>query len=238
MHHGLVGSSDLGPMWSDAAEELGVRLLAAARPGYGHSDAVDMNAIGDWAGLLQPVLDHHGWTRFATVGISAGAPYAYALAARLGSRVSRVAIVSGLPAVHKPDVLALYPKDARAAFARYAAASRREVAAEMRTVLEALRHQFAADDPVQAAFDASLVQDVAGPGREAWLQMRPWGFSLRAVRCPVRMFQAEDDTMVPFRAVVATARRLPEAQIIARCTGGHRLDESVVRAALTFVAEA
>lgn len=224
-------------MWLDAAATAGVELLAVARPGYAESAAVEMRAVADWPSLLGPLLDTLGWARFAAIGISAGAPYAYALAALWSGRVTGVAICSGLPAVCEPEVLAHYPEDGREAYARYARASREEVAEEMRGFIEGVRAQFPADHPMQRSFDASLGNGVVGPAREAQLQIRPWGFALSEVSCPVRLFHARDDSMAPFAAVAATVERLPAAEIVPRETGGHMFDEDTVRAAVAFVAE-
>ena len=78
--HGLVGS-----ICSEGMEEslcgLPMRVIALARPGYGDSDYFDMDCVADWGRLLTEFWDHLGLQSFDIVGISAGAPYAYSLAA-------------------------------------------------------------------------------------------------------------------------------------------------------------
>ena len=80
LFHGLVGS-----ICSEGMEEslcgLPVRVIALARPGYGASDYFDMDCVADWGRLLAEFWDHLELWSFDIVGISAGAPYAYSLAA-------------------------------------------------------------------------------------------------------------------------------------------------------------
>ena len=106
--HGLVGS-----ICSEGMEEslcgLPMRVIALARPGYGDSDYFDMDCVADWGRLLTEFWDHLGLQSFDIVGISAGAPYAYSLAALYPDRIGTVYINSGIPAVRFPNVLAQYP---------------------------------------------------------------------------------------------------------------------------------
>ena len=101
LFHGLVGS-----ICSEGMEEslcgLPVRVIALARPGYGASDYFDMDCVADWGRLLAEFWDHLGLQSFDIVGISAGAPYAYSLAALYPDRIGTVYINSGIPAVCFP----------------------------------------------------------------------------------------------------------------------------------------
>ena len=78
--HGLVGSICSEGMEGSLCG-LPMRVIALARPGYGDSDYFDMDCVADWGRLLTEFWDHLGLQSFDIVGISAGAPYAYSLAA-------------------------------------------------------------------------------------------------------------------------------------------------------------
>ena len=78
--HGLVGSICSEGM-EDLLSKLPLRVIALARPGYGASDYFDMGCIADWGRLMAGFWDYLKLQRFDIVGISAGAPYAYSLAA-------------------------------------------------------------------------------------------------------------------------------------------------------------
>ena len=124
--HGLVGS-----ICSEGMEEslcgLPVRVIALARPGYGASDYFDMDCVADWGRLLTEFWDHLGLQSFDIVGISAGAPYAYSLAALYPDRIGTVYINSGIPAVCFPNILAQYPAQEAALYHAFRGMSRQEV---------------------------------------------------------------------------------------------------------------
>jgi pimeloyl-ACP methyl ester carboxylesterase len=56
--------------------DLGVRLIAADRPGFGGSDDQPGRSIGDWATDVAALADHLGRPCFTLRGVSAGDPYA------------------------------------------------------------------------------------------------------------------------------------------------------------------
>lgn len=89
--HGLVGSICSEGMEGSLCG-LPMRVIALARPGYGDSDYFDMDCVADWGRLLTEFWDHLGLQSFDIVGISAGAPYAYSLAALYPDRIGTVYI--------------------------------------------------------------------------------------------------------------------------------------------------
>ena len=147
--------------------------------------------------------------------MSAGAPYAYACAAGMPESVRRVAILSGVPFIHAPDVLAAYPPEGQAAYARYATADTAELRSEFRAFCQQAVVQVTQQGEISAermskALNAVLHYDAAGPAREAWLQALGWGFGPCAIQCPVDVWHFEADPMVPFEAVQRSANQLPD----------------------------
>jgi pimeloyl-ACP methyl ester carboxylesterase len=76
------------------ARRLGLRLIAPDRPGYGLTPMDAAPSLTKRAGWLHDFADAFGLGRFGILGISGGAPYSVALAARLGSRIVGLALVS------------------------------------------------------------------------------------------------------------------------------------------------
>lgn len=84
-----------------AAEELGIRLIVADRPGYGSSDYYSARELCDWPADVGLIADFLEIERFGVWGISAGGPHALAAAAFLPDRVSRVALAASVaPRIH------------------------------------------------------------------------------------------------------------------------------------------
>lgn len=236
-HHGLLGGVGISPVWDEMAAEANVEILTVARPGYGSSTPLGMAAISDWPALMSPLLDHLGWSKFDVVGVSAGAAYAYALAVVWPNRVRQVGICSGVSHVADPAVLALYTEAARNEYARFRSGALEEIAGRMQSFFEDFRRPLPEGHHWHSAIDASLAHGAAGPAREAQLQVRPWGFDLRDIRQPVRLWHAREDEMVPFAAAQATADKLVDATLHVQSEPQHMPSEATGRELFAYLRE-
>ncbi len=226
VHHGLIGDATLGPAWAPLGETLGLEWIVVERPGYGRTPPRRMDRVADWPGMVEPVLHALGVSgRFDAVGISAGAPYAYALAAVTPERVGRVCILSGVPFVGAPGVLAAYPAAAQAAYARYASSDETALRPEFRAFCEGIADRLGDNEQLSAALAPILAHDTAGPAREARLQAQDWGFDQRAIACKVDLWHAEADEMVPFAAARLSADGLANASWHTQAEPSHLASE-------------
>jgi pimeloyl-ACP methyl ester carboxylesterase len=94
------------PALREAAESLGVRLIAPDRPGMGLS-TFSRYSTADYPRQVRGFADALGLERFAITAVSGGGRYACACAWQLGDRVGRVALVSttcsfDLPGARQP----------------------------------------------------------------------------------------------------------------------------------------
>jgi pimeloyl-ACP methyl ester carboxylesterase len=81
----------------DGYRRLGVRLIGIDRPGFGRSDPAPGRRIVDWPTDAEQVLDALRLEEVRLLALSAGVPYAFALARALPDRVRRVAAVGASP---------------------------------------------------------------------------------------------------------------------------------------------
>src|SRR6185312_7099010 len=88
--HGYPGSRLEARVAAVAAGQLGLRLLAVDRPGFGQSTFQPGRTVGAWAADVAALADQLAVGRFSVVSISGGAPYALACAALLPDRVARL----------------------------------------------------------------------------------------------------------------------------------------------------
>ncbi|MEO0385570.1 MAG: alpha/beta hydrolase [Pseudomonadota bacterium] len=212
LHHGLIGNSKIGPIWDRLGKENGLEWIVIERPGYGCTPPMAMKKVVDWPRLITPLLRELGIaSRFCAVGLSAGAPYTYALAAAMPERVSHIAILSGVPFIQTDGVLEAYPHDGQTAYARYAVAEETTLRAEFGAFCETMLATLPDHPHIEGAVRAILAEDAAGPAREARLQATDWGFDQDAIRCPVDLWHAPEDDMVPFSAASVSALRLSTA---------------------------
>ncbi|HSK61535.1 MAG TPA: alpha/beta hydrolase [Actinomycetospora sp.] len=239
LFHGTPDSR-LGKEFVDApARERGLRVLCPDRGGIGGSDPLPDRTIAGYAGEVLALADVLGVDRFATVGYSAGGPFALSCAAGCGTRVTGTALMAGagpiddrpgakeglaksdLDAVrlveehpHREALLLRFEK-----WATQLAPS--SAVAQVSSELSAPDREFLARRPAgeeMAFFVEALRQGPAGVMDEYRLWAGPWHLPWSAVTSPVEIFQGEDDGMVPMHHAEDIASRLPKG--IARI---HRL---------------
>ncbi|MEP6955451.1 MAG: alpha/beta hydrolase, partial [Chthoniobacterales bacterium] len=196
--HGWPSSRSMARLTDAAATELGVRIISPDRPGISGSAFRKGRTLLDWPQLVSSLADHLGIERFHLLGISGGAPYAYASAWALPERVAGIAVVSGAPPIAElPDrsgLLRLYrwmlathsrqPQLVRALFylARPFAATRPPV--RFRPLILKFLHPCDAEvmrdtAAFEACFESSRKAwraSTAGVLADAEIYARPWGF--------------------------------------------------------------
>ncbi|MFE6980930.1 alpha/beta fold hydrolase [Streptomyces griseus] len=229
LHHGLLGDAGLPDLWDASAREAGVRLIALDRPGHGLSDPAPMSAVADWTPLVLPVLAELEVDAFDVLAVSAGAPYAYALAAALPERVRRVWVLSGLPYVADDTIRHRYPEGAEPVWTFYREAPEEEVVARFAGAAERMAEVFASSPATLAALTGLAGHGWRGPAREVRLQTRPWGFDPAGVAQPVRLWHARADEEVPFAAAEATAALFSSARLTEQDAPDHIPSEETLR---------
>ncbi len=95
--HGWPGSHLQASILSKHAQELGVRLIAADRPGMGKSTIARHRQLLDWPKTVTTLADYLGISTFSILAVSGGGAYAFACAHAIPSRLDRVAVCSGVP---------------------------------------------------------------------------------------------------------------------------------------------
>lgn len=235
LHHGLAGSAYVDPDAAEVAAGHGLDVISVARPGYGRSEPVVMESISQWHTLVEPLLDALGVDRYAVWGISAGAPYSYSLAAAHPQRVAAVAITSGLGHIADPRVVEMYDDQSRQAFAYFRDSDPDAVREYWQ---QSMSTSLAAQEPGSKWHDllvSSLAHECAGPGREAVLQQRPWGFTFTDIVAPVRLWHSREDPMVPFATAEAIRDALPGAELRIQQSPEHLVSEQSTAEAMDFL---
>jgi pimeloyl-ACP methyl ester carboxylesterase len=226
--HGYPGSRLEARVAAAAAARLGVRLLSVDRPGFGQSTFQPGRRIGNWAADIGSLADQLALERFSIIGVSGGAPYALACAARLPHRLARVALVCPLAPLDVADgkagmlaqdrlmlVLAAHAAPlARGVVHMLAHWMRQDADRYVRFMIAGMvspdRDLFV--EPgyrslVQESTAEALRQGGQGAAWELTLIARPWDFRLQDVSMPVSLWQGLADQILP----AAMARRLAAA---------------------------
>jgi pimeloyl-ACP methyl ester carboxylesterase len=225
------------------AAGLGIRLVAADRPGIGHSDVDPAATPVSVAGDHLAVLDHLGIERAHVVAWSAGAIHALAFAGGHPDRVSSLTLVAPLvpaDAYGDPDVLD-GADDSRRLFAEHLGTEPpdelgRELAmwlvppavddATARGMLAGTLQELAdvdhAGERMVAALQASVAQGMTGVEREIAAQATPLGDLLDRIKAPAAVHVGADDTATPPPMARWLARRL-DAELLVHPGVGHAL---------------
>jgi pimeloyl-ACP methyl ester carboxylesterase len=225
--HGCPGSRlDESPSRDALLEQIGVRVIAPERPGYGRSSPCRGRQVVDYVEDLRAVVDHQRVDRFAVLGYSAGGPYALAAAARLGERVTAVGAISTVGRRDWPGALDGMAPGERTlyrliglsprlvgpyfGFAKWLLARKPErfLAEFEKELSDTDREVYAKPEIKEIVLRTSregLRQGGAGAA-EDWAEFarRPWGFELAELNRLVHLWFGTADRIVP----VAQGRHL------------------------------
>ena len=95
--HGFPGSHHEAVIFSEAAQQHGLRIVAPSRPGMGGSSFQANRTLLSYADDITSLADHLRISRFALLGVSGGAPYVLACWKRIPrARLVGAGIMSGL----------------------------------------------------------------------------------------------------------------------------------------------
>lgn len=233
--HGSPSSRlELGlPGIREAADDLGLRVLAPDRPGIGLS-TFRRYSIADYPGLVRGFADALGLGTFAVTGVSGGGKYACGCAWALPDRVTRVALVSSTCSFDLPGARATWNADDRRLYGSadrapwlvrlYLAKVARDLRRDPDALLSTVERTVGAADKEALAlpgFREALDRDMAeafrqggrGPAHDLTLEARPWGVPLERIEVPVDIWHGGDDRVVPPEQCRILARALPHATV-------------------------
>lgn len=214
-HEGL-GSSLLPPESHTLALRLGLRLIAADRPGFGRSDRLTPHSFAQVALDIEALCEALVLSQVVIAGLLSGATPALATAARMGQRVRRVLIVSGRPP-SRPSSTPLTPLTAfRARLERHgwlrptifrmlkARVSPAAISRMLARAAQASRgdRAFLDERPnlsvlVSAYVTEALLGDGIGPSDELASSQEPPAFELAQIDAPLVILHGAEDQLAP-----------------------------------------
>ncbi len=242
--HGMPGSGLLYRRWVEEASARGIQLISYDRPGYGRSSDCPGRSIRDCAADVTAIVDELGIDQMGVWGWSAGGPYALACAALLPDLVVAAAVLGSLGPWGAPgldffggmgqgnvDEIELYLSDPAAARKKnmqdrdeVLATSVDQQARMLASLLsgtdaEALTGEF-------AAWLLHTEQNGLSAGDQGWwddgaAHLSPWGFDIRAIHVPVKVWHGRHDRFSPFQHGQWLADHVPGAEASLSDSDGH-----------------
>lgn len=245
--HGAPASRLMFDVADEAARILNLRLIAFDRPGYGLSPLDYGATLASRTEVFAELPDALGLDRFAMIGVSGGGPYAVALAARLGSRVQALGLVSPLGPV--ADVAARSVADpvhlsmAHRMFfldlprhpwmLRFnAEVTSRSFRAAPRLVANTFLHLLPEVDREilnRAEVSHSMIEmtleatrhGIGGGIADLEIYSEPWHVDYRRVSAPGLLWQGSHDTIVPVAVAMRLGGLIPGCKVERVAGGGH-----------------
>lgn len=237
--HGLPGSRFQCPD-EGTARDLGVRLIAPERPGYGLSDPMSgPYPPALWAHDVTAMADALGIGQFSVAGFSVGGMYALVCAHELPQRVLRLGLVCSIAPLEVPgnwegmgnmrlfyELARTDPAGLRLAAESAAASPEIFSAAVIANCCEADRrlgatpamHERAlrdARETLRHGLDAAL--------RDLTLCAHPWGVDLTRIGAAAQLWHGLDDVSAPPAMARYLAATLPDCQARLYPGEGHLL---------------
>lgn len=221
LHYGTPHTGKHPAHIAKTAGDLGLRLWAAPRPGFGRSPRRPGRTVADTARDVSEALDRLGVDPVATVGYSGGGPHALALAALLGGRISDVAVLAS-PAPYDHTAAWFEGMAGGGGGLRPAAAGLAAREQHQRTT------EFQPDSFNEADW-AALAGAWGGIGEDAQAAsaagsdegeidddiafVLPWGVNLEQITAHVTVFQGTEDRIIPAHHADQLATILPGAEL-------------------------
>jgi pimeloyl-ACP methyl ester carboxylesterase len=201
------------------AEDIGVRIICAERPGVGLSTAHHYRHLIDWADDVAEIVVQAGIHDFGVIGLSGGGPYALATAAALGDRVTAAAVLGGgAPAAGDEAPPGGFLRTFRR-FEPFVSWMREPIALGFSTAAKGLSHfsdqlfdvyirygpQSDREVLGRPEMKAMFLDDIVNAARHQFkgfaydivLLMRDWGFSVADIDVPVFFWQGDADVFSP-----------------------------------------
>lgn len=251
--HGTPGARIVLPSHDPVARELGVRIVAPDRPGYGLSSPCADRTLRSWAHDVRALADHLGLERFAVAGASGGGPYALACAAALPERVTVAALVctaAPFPGARHLRALSVWnrlkfgvprwaPWLLRADLALLAPLIRARPALVARLAARSVgrgagasdRGDPGAGDPTDADRIAQLTRLLAEAFRrgstglysDLVLAGRDWDVDPTTITTPVHLWHGEADDVAPVSMARDLAAAIPRCTVHIVAGAGHQI---------------
>lgn len=210
----------------------GVRFITVDRPGIGLSSYQPGRTLLDWPADVAQLADALGLARFAILSLAGGGMYALACAAALPDRLTGVACVSpsaplGIPGISVPGATGRLMRLARRApwalwtvYALLAPRLRRDPQRITRLLGSGLAEpdaQVVARPDIQqmqiAMFLEAFRSGYRGEVRDVVIASRPWGVRIEEIALAVRLWDGDQNRLVPPSHAQYLAYALPNAQL-------------------------
>jgi len=227
---------------AQSAGAFGQRIIAPDRWGYGGTSPHPRPSLSAFADDMAHIADVLQLDRFAVLAVSGGGPYASAMGALLGARVTALALVSPVGPIAKATpsayltpfhklcfrILPRAPAVMRGVFAAFRGGLARAPEATMRIAFvrapapdRRILEQGVVQERFKAMFAEGLRPGVEGALIDMQMFSTPWNLPLQQTKAPSRLWIGTADNNVPLAAAKGLAQAVPACELIELPGAGH-----------------
>ena len=242
--HGTPGARrQIPPLARRFAVERGVRLIGVDRPGVGNSTPHLYSQLADWPEDIETLADHLAIDKFGVVGLSGGGPYVLSCAHAFPKRVVAAAVVGGVAPTQGPDAVTGGPMQLALWLAPLLRTLRQPLGSTLSFLIRALAplsspafdfYMMMSPEGDRKVFarpgmKEMFLDDLSGNGssvciapiHDLLLFGRDWGFRLKDIRVPVRLWHGDSDHLVPLDHAHHQAKLLRDSEVFIRPGESH-----------------
>lgn len=238
--HGLPGCRLDASHLHNAALQNHYRLIGIDRPGMGLSSLDEKRSILSWADDVEAFVDLLDIKKFSIIGHSGGAPFVAACAYKMPDRLHAAAIVSGMAPFEIPEATASLARGQR--FINNAIKAMpwiatlmmkltlmmvkkpgmlQKILKQMPEVDQLAFQSLGSSEIIAAMMMETFRYGVVGASQEIQLTLKPWGFHLEDIKCPVTVWQGGLDKQAPKMHAELYAKLIPNAKLTFFKNEGH-----------------
>jgi pimeloyl-ACP methyl ester carboxylesterase len=233
-HHGTPAHASLWGSWLEMAAARGVRALSYSRAGYGISDRNEGRSVASNNDDIRELLDSLGIREFVSIGWSGGGPHALSTTTMHGSKGAiTLAGVGAFGAADLDFLAGMGPENEE----EFGEALKGEAAISAWMDANAVAFKDVTDvdirealggligDADKKALDGVIADEYATATRkglavsfDGWIDddiafIQPWGFELSEIKVPVRIWQGDQDLMVPHAHSYWLEKHIPTGEL-------------------------
>ncbi|HRD70394.1 MAG TPA: alpha/beta hydrolase [Legionella sp.] len=229
--HGLPGSRLEAEKLHATALKVQVRLIGLDRPGMGLSSPQKNRTLLDYPEDIIEFASLLNLKKFSIVGHSGGAPYVAACAYHISKMLHKAVIVSGMAPLTHPEVMNSLSKTQKlmnwmvryfpmmVKFMLNMSCKSLENPNQLRKMLKQLPEVDAKvfenthdKEAIVLALKEAFRQNASWVVEEFKLLLKPWGFDLKQIQCPLIVWQGGNDKQAPVKHAELYAQQVPEAE--------------------------
>jgi len=233
-HHGTPASASLWSQWFAYAADLGIRAISYSRAGYATSDRDFGRSVVSVNKDIAEVLEAKAIEKFVAIGWSGGGPHALAntlLASNVGAitlagvgafGVEDLDFLEGMAqenhdefgaSLQGEEVIQQWFIDNASAFKSVGGAEIREAFGGLISDADKKSMEGSFADVLAAAIRSGIAVSFDGWVDDDVAFTKPWGFELSAITKPVKIWQGDQDFMVPHAHSRWLAKHIPTAEL-------------------------